>query len=112
MTLFASTEIDRKNSCKHVAIHLFEADGYRDLTSYNAFFNSLKRRNWSPSRLFVGKTKDEYDLDISSIKASFAKLGLTVAVVPEIKHESIWDFYKYIGYDFKKKKLTPEDKET
>lgn len=30
--------------------------------------------------------------------------------VPEFRHDSIWDFYRYIGYDWKKKRYIKQEK--
>ena len=93
---FIATEIDITNNCEHVQYHEFEASDYRSLTSLNAFFYGTKGYNVSKTRLFNGSRKFEWLEEKLREENPDRK--------PTIVHETIWDFYKYIGYDYKHKK--------
>ena len=100
MKLITVNQIDLKDNCKHVVIHQFPLpefndDGfYRTVTSYSAFFESRKRRNWSENYLYVaGDTfiePSEYEVKRN-------------ATLPVIQHSNLINFFGYIGYDRKKK---------
>lgn len=69
---------------------------YRQATSLNAFFFSDKMRNQSPEALFVCHPWHEFE----SCYCGFDyKVSRTF--------DSIWEFYKFIGYDYKSKRYTP-----
>jgi len=96
-------EIDLTQGCKHKAYHLFGlnvagSDYYKSATSFNAFFHGqtsskakYQDRNRNKTRLF-----SEHDFD-------FADMYMNDDT-PCVNHKTIWDFYKYIGYDYKTKK--------
>jgi len=100
---FVATEIDLTDGCNHVCYHMFEASDYRSLLSYSAFFTSGKYRCRTKTRLYHGKRKLEWEQDRAMMAANPITADLYIDV-PVVNHESLWDFYKYIGYDYKKKK--------
>jgi hypothetical protein len=66
---------------------------YRTIRSFSAFFHSNKKRNWTAKRLFSAHRQDE-------------PITFFDPTLPMIQHESLWDFYNYIGYDKKTKKFS------
>lgn len=93
---FIVTEIDLTDNCNHVQYHEFEASDYRSIMSLNAFCFGSKSYNVSKTRMFIGHRKLEWLEE---------KLRENPDRKPTIIHDTIWDFYKYIGYDYKKKKF-------
>lgn len=94
------TEMDAK-TFEHLRYHFFSNDikngWYRGAMTYNAFFNSGKDRNKSKTRLFHA---DSFLSGLTPyVRERIAKGEATV-----VEHETIWDFYKAIGYDYKSKK--------
>lgn len=116
---FAVIEIDRATS-HHLQIHTLwlplppEKDFYRQVTSFNAFFHSgrLQGRangpNWSPEKLFSERDWDEYERDCERWIKCLAKDGILSDLddrkLPQLEHQSIWDFYQAIGYEYKKQR--------
>jgi len=61
--------------------------------SYNSFFHGSKRRNYTDEFLYSAEPVDEILLELQHIK------------IEELDQvDSLWDFYKIIGYDYKTKK--------
>lgn len=94
---------DKLTRVRHVHLlvtpTLGEPGYYRSTVSAGAFFNYSPKRMGSRYQggsryLSFLKSMDQYSsyVDLSVIPTSF--------------HASIWDFYKAIGYDYKKKKFT------
>ena len=93
---FVATEINLDDS-KHLCYHEFEASDYRSIVSLNAFGFGVKKYNRSKTKLFHCKRKQEWIEDTSFWNGN-KRLPLVII------HPSIWDFYTFIGYDYKKKK--------
>lgn len=94
-----ATEIDLKNGCKHRRYIIFPLDGgkdfcYRSRISYDYFAHGRKRRNWKRDELLYAC--DHHD--------GFRRMDDPDAEVVHV--DSVWDFYKTIGYDYKKQKWT------
>lgn len=111
--------------------HLFPLPNFGDphfnktIKSYSAFrkrentglYLSQKKAHetkskWIPPVLRTSlKDKDEWDVDHRLLNDSLAKYNLKRKPEPKwIRHESLWDFYKAVGYDFKKKRyVSPYD---
>lgn len=89
-----------------------EHDFYRQTVSFDAFRNFVAKVCAKTDRLTY-YYKDEFSLKCEEeSKARFieeygdkVKGWLIATDLPGISHASLWDFYKYIGYDYKKKKL-------
>lgn len=109
---FMVTEVDR-NTSKHIRRFIVSMPDikdkgfYRATTSYNAFFSSLKRRNWSDKKIYI---------PIAECYGTSTKFENPPGVVIDVNHtygpskiknpikmKSIWDFYKAIGYNYKTK---------
>lgn len=105
---FIVTEMD--NECKHLCWHEFEASDYRSLISLTYYFQhvgtrSKRGRNWTDSRLYHLKRKDEHFDEFERQTKHFKDANIIpIPAPPLIIHKSIWDFYTYIGYDYKKQK--------
>ena len=90
-----------------VSIHLiqmptyYEKDWYRQGISYSAFFESLKERNKSEKYLYHRFRREPWEAE--------TELGKMIAErdaeLPKIEHESLYEFFDYINYDRKRKKI-------
>ncbi|MNQ58253.1 hypothetical protein D3C85_724440 [compost metagenome] len=96
-----------------VELHVFtlEPEGksdYRAIGSYNAFNNNEGKRLLNdPHVMFRGHAVNERDHLLSrQIQAdTCARWELTPEPeLPVFTHDSIWDMYKAIGYDYKRKR--------
>lgn len=74
---------------------------YRQVTSFNAFFKSLKRRNTHNGFLFYPQEEDRYLFEKKILKEED---GIATKDKDIVTYPNIWEFYKAIGYDYKKKK--------
>ena len=87
----------------HDAVHIFdlpnygEPNFYRSVSSFNAFFNGMsqKNHNWKANKLYHANFKRELDI----LKQYKETLEL-----PQKIYYDIWDFYKKIGYNYKRKR--------
>ena len=84
-------------SCAHleyVALTLpdwGQKGAYIQRVSYNAFFHSGRHsKNRTPTRLYVAKHADEPHYPMAGVRT--------------VPMASLWDFYRHIGYDWKKKR--------
>lgn len=93
--------------------HSFVANDYRSLVSFNAFFRGMKKRNFSPEKWF--SVFDNYgENDPNEWERYLTMMRSGVRLFPRISiamtnHESIWNFYKAIGYDHKKNRWEQND---
>lgn len=104
MTPKLITEIDLLDSCRHTRYFKFllpyaHKDGYRQVTSYNAFFNSDREKNYrieenDPTRTRTHVYHQQDDTPVGPNKVP----GLQVIDVLDI-----FDFYKLIGFDYKQR---------
>ena len=99
MTKFRVTEIELP-SCEHLRYIWFtlpscvDKGGYVAVTSYNSYFCGYKRRrNHGPGRMYVAREEWEIDYYFPD--------------VPIVEVDTIWDFYKLIGFDYKRNKYGP-----
>lgn len=77
---------------------------YRQVTSFNAFFNSVRQRNWKNAiRRGVGTPDGDWTLYGATHESEYNMTGLPDVDLPIVDVHSIWDFYKIIGYDYKKR---------
>lgn len=110
---FAVQEIEQPGS-KHLRLHVLwlptvtEPDFYRQVTSFNAFFHSGGKRglygpNWKGDELLYSeKDWEEFENECEIWGKDLP--ALDYRNLPQIEHQSIWEFYESIGYDFRKKK--------
>lgn len=91
-----------------------EHDFYRQTVSFDAFRNFTGKICQKTSVLtFHYKDEETIKLNEESKARFIEKYGkgkviegwITPMELPGVYHPSIWAFYKYIGYDYKKKKL-------
>lgn len=86
---------------KHVKLHKFpfpeirDKGFYRTITSYSAFFESVKRRNKSKRYLFSVVDHPDFQSDFEKERN---------AMLPIQNHENLYDFFTNIGYDRTTKK--------
>lgn len=75
-----------------------EKDAYRQSLSYDAFKNNEAKR--------ILKLQNEIDIKyyLDYSKKDFEKEQLFLKDIPYYIHNSIWDFYLIIGFDYKTKK--------
>ncbi len=90
--------VDAKGCYVSAAGHPFD---YRGRGSINSFFFGTNRRNYKKKeRLYHACDESEH----------LASLKITQEFLPDtpnpvyIDVDSVWDFYKLIGYDYKKRK--------
>lgn len=81
----------------HIRKWIVDVDGnescnYRSRTSINCFFYGKHHRNKTKDFLYHGE----------SLREAIDVRGFDPEGVAEV--DSIWEFYKIIGYDYKKKK--------
>ena len=89
---------------------------YRTVLSLSAFNTGARKgaskeekriyRNnccWTPDGLlYSGKREEEWISEQTRLAAKFPQLDERDK--PKIEHESLWAFYEYIGFDYKKRK--------
>jgi hypothetical protein len=97
----------------------------RTIRSYSAFRGGQNTSLWKaiqkarktkkpcvyPAIRTALKDKDEWDVDFRLLNQSLAKYKLKLQPEPNwIRHESLWDFYKAVGYDYKTQRyISTED---
>lgn len=96
-------QVQLKIPWDHVAHHkiqipdVSEPGFYRTITSFNAFFNSIYRRNWSDDHLFqviddrMTERRQDWELQRDD-------------KLPVHEHASLYAFFDAIGYDRTTKK--------
>ena len=101
-------EIDRKTGewlqlYEIVHPHIIMKGGYKTAISWSYFFHGVKKRNWSPNRLFyhVHSLDNEMDMDDYLFKVTGKYLFRNL---PIVKVGSLWEFYELVGYDYKRQK--------
>lgn len=116
MKVLTVRKISLKNNCKHVEFHKIQFPEYHDakwyikMISRGAFFESAKQRNRSDNFLYY-LVDDSYDEQQHKLRMAmkYPEVGDFEAVrdakMPVIEHAGLFEFYEYIGYDRKKKKI-------
>jgi len=80
------------------------------ITSMESFHKGRNRNNRHDGWIFMMYFLDEFEVEYESVMNFCAKTDPILAVkmahhrLSRIYHTSVWDYYKYIGYDWKKKK--------
>lgn len=69
---------------------------YRDVVSYSSFFNTMKDKPHYRNKKVWFYPRDEYEMT--------GPLSSPMHGVPFIEHDTIWDFYKAVGWNWKTKK--------
>ena len=87
-----------------ISYHLITYGGYRQVVSAGAFFDGVRKHDRDVKRGIIWASHHEHDHSHYTRKDTLG-FSLWPDYVEIIEHESIWDFYKYIGYDYKKKKF-------
>lgn len=110
------TEIDIENEFKHSRYIRFPVDGskefdYKARGSFDAFFHSMKQRNYAPSvknpkLIYHVQSWEEKVISSNILKNLFEETGLDLlGTTPLIECDDLWEFYSLIGYDRKTKKF-------
>lgn len=122
--LIRVVKINKLDGCKHEEMHTFnlptpvEPRFYRSVTSFSAFFHHPVKdrktgrhtfRSNSRDTLWYSHRPDEWELSLRSEERMRNKFPLKDGYLydselPVTEHGTIWDFYKHIGYDYKKRK--------
>lgn len=103
MRILTVRKVALKSPYDHLELHNicfpeFEDKGfYRTMISYSAFFESLKRRNWTESCVYY--LDDESPIRKTPWEQNRDKK------LPVFQHDSLYDFFEHIGYDRKRKKI-------
>ena len=129
---YICSETQHAKSKPPYKLHEFSADKYRDITSYNAFSSGQRRYAsaqdaaaywdrccWGPTALYHLKHEREWLFDVKSTMSAMESVskitpgefimqfyGVNCSEpedIPRIVHASIWDFYKAIGFDYKRR---------
>lgn len=74
---------------------------HRELT--RVFGEKVRTRRQEVPFYYALQRRQEVELRYASHVHRYGKT--LKEILPIIEHESIWDFYKYIGYDYKKKRF-------
>jgi hypothetical protein len=93
---------------------ILEKDGRRQIISLNAFCNGFKGRKppcitkppVAPF-LYFGEREEKFIEQCEYMDHQYKKLKITHLdnrELPCSEHSSIWEFYKFIGYDYKTRK--------
>ncbi len=107
---FVILELDIETS-KHLKEHFVhlkdvtEKGFYREATSFDAFKSPSKGRNKTDTLHFIARWRDEWERSNKLWTEAYARYNIPKDVIPHIFHESLDDFYQYIGYDKKTKKF-------
>lgn len=101
------TEIDRTHGDKHLRYFKLQlpialGEGYRQVTSWNAFFNGEREKNYK--RDAMGR-----DLMLYHGREDDPTQYTPTPGVPVIDVLDMWDFYRMIGYDWKKREWYDPD---
>jgi len=103
------SQIDLKNGCEHVKLHIFplpqikDPGFYRTMISYSAFFESCKSRNRSKNYLYYQTDFRDGDLRGEYEKHRDSQL-------PVVEYKSLLDFFEGIGYDRATKRYIDDHK--
>lgn len=91
-------------SASHIRYHVITYGGYRQVVSAGAFFYGVKKHDRDIKRGIIWSSHREHEHHMYTRK----HMGFSIWEddVKVIEHESIWAFYEYIGYDYKKKKFS------
>ena len=112
---YACVKINLANS-KHEELHVIHIPDYREPGSYTQGISvgsfasySVKRRNRSKTHLYLIRTWEDFEFEQNMLQNSqtFKELNLVPnddRDLPRFDHNSVWDFYVAIGYDYKKQK--------
>jgi hypothetical protein len=80
-------------------IHISTERSYQQICSLDAFHRGRKslteKRNRNNGFIYMARFADEFEVDCQFQDYS---------VVPRIHHDSAWDYYNSIGYDWKNKR--------
>jgi hypothetical protein len=77
---------------------------YPEGISFSAFFFGLKKRNWNGSLLYHGQHESDWKIGEKCWKKTAKKHGIKLEEPEVFRLDSLWEFYKQIGYDYKTKK--------
>ena len=105
------------NTGKHIKVYKLnmpdynEKDFYRQTTSFSSFFHNLKKRNYNKNILYHVKSETDWIEDNDHWMKTYIKNGMDADSIdqrklPFTEHNGIWDFYKEIGFDYRKKRYT------
>jgi hypothetical protein len=111
---FAVVVTDLK-TFEHLHLHILwlpdamEPGFYRQTVSFNSFFHGMKGRSVIRGiKQYYAKRWDEFEMGCDLWDETVRLNHLTSAhddrTLPTSEHHSIWEFYKAIGYDYKKQR--------
>ncbi len=110
MLPYVCTKMDN-SSYAHLEYIFFDLDGgklfdYRSRVSESYFTKRDWKKSNTPPFLFHLEQQAIFDTRVHSIKTKTGKEVIIHPIpgVPFVKLGTLWDFYKYIGYEHKKQK--------
>jgi len=113
MNFQVATELDINKCSNHIRYIQIDIDGgksfcYRGRVSFNAFAHGSKHRNYNAKKGFhyYFQSLDTFLIYHNSTRNFFNNvLGKEYCQdIPILTVSSLWEFYKLVGYDYKKKK--------
>lgn len=115
--VYTFTQIDLHAGCKHVHVHKVQLPKYGQkgwyvsIGSLSAFAHNGDQEKhkgcWSPDYLYVCKRSYEFEDECQNLSSRWPDLD--DRKLPVTEHASLWDFYKAVGYDYKRKKWLNTD---
>lgn len=84
--------------CTHDVYHVVRFEGYRATVSAGAFFHGMRCHETHKKAGRCWPSHDRHDHYL------YIKSGIWQDDVSVIEHATIWDFYKHIGWDYKKQR--------
>lgn len=79
----------------------------RAIKSYNAFCESRNPKRDAPYDIYL-RDADTFKSDIRFAWQTYNRCKQPVPKVPVYFHESIWELYDFLGYDYKRKRFDQE----
>lgn len=76
---------------------------YRACTSLSAFSTREGTRLYKQRHVIGKRCHVQMEHEIMDI-SHLAKYGIYPEVLPTFEHATVWDFYKAVGYNYKRKK--------
>jgi hypothetical protein len=96
---------------RHVRVHIFHLDTgnkYRAILSSDAFRKRMSELavDKGAYHWYFMRNLLDWETDVKAAKRVAGILRVQYEPLPQMHHKTLWDFYKAIGWDHKKKAFT------
>lgn len=99
--IIIETDLNLNTSRRRWRLRLPSAvEDYRQVRSFNSFFNSMWKLNHNGNYIYIARSEDEHNSTVQNL----AKFGAEFSDQPIAEVDDIWDFYRIIGYDRSRRK--------